>query len=75
VTIIEDCDYFIRLIPLPGSVGGMVTPNNDGTVMMYLNEAHSGELLIDDYMHEYEHIENDDLYGDKSIRLIEKRGA
>ena len=75
MTILENCDYFIRLIHLPGSVGGIVTPNNDGTYMMYLNEDHSGDLLIDDYMHEYEHIQNDDLYGEKDIRLIEKRGA
>lgn len=75
MTILENCDYFIRLIHLPGSVGGIVTPNNDGTYMMYLNEDHSGEELLDDYMHEYLHIENGDLDGDKNIRTIEKRSA
>lgn len=72
MTILENCDYFVRLVNLPGSVGGVLTPNNDGTYSMYLNASHSGDMLLEDYLHELEHIENDDLYGDKDIREIEK---
>lgn len=72
MTILENCDYFVRLVKLPGSVGGVLTPNSDGTYSMYLNSEHTGDMLLEDYLHELEHIENDDLYGDKDIREIEK---
>ena len=79
MTILENCDYYIRLIPLPGSVGGVLTPNDDGSYSMYLNDKHSGEMLLDDYMHEYEHILNCDFDAGKRIREIErerfKKGA
>lgn len=75
-TIIEGADYFIRLISLPGSVGGFLTPNDDGTFSMYLNKEHSGELLVEDYLHEFEHIVYDDLYDGKTIDEVEhRRGA
>lgn len=73
MTVIEGADYFIRLIELPGSVGGFITPNEDGTISMYLNTNHDKEAQLDTYTHEYEHIINDDLYGDKDIRDIENR--
>ena len=75
MTIIENADYFIRLIPLPGSVGGIITPNNDSTFMMYLNEKHMGEQRLDDYIHEFLHILNNDLYSEESVAEIEKRTA
>ena len=75
MTIIEDCDYFIRLVPLPGSVGGVLTANNDGTYTMLLNEQHSNEMLLDDYAHELAHIEADDLYSEEPIHKIERRAG
>ena len=75
MTIIEDADYFVRLIKLPGAVGGILTMNDDATFSMYLNEDHDPETRLDDYLHEFEHILNDDLYGDKDIREIERRSA
>lgn len=69
--VIEDADYFIRLLPLPGSVGGFLLPNDDSTYSMYLNENHDPETKIDDYIHELEHILDDDLYGDRDIRDVE----
>ena len=71
LTIIENADYFIRLIPLPSAVGGVLTPNDDGTFSMYLNQDHDSETMLDDYMHEFLHIVNDDFYGDKDIAEIE----
>ena len=75
MTIIEDCDYFIRLVPLPGSVGGVLTANNDGTYTMLLNQQHSNEMLLDDYAHELQHIASDDLYNGLPIHTIEKRAG
>ena len=75
MTILENCDYFVRMIPLPGSVGGVLTPNDDGTFSLYLNEKHSGEMLLDDYFHELAHIEADDFYNGLPIHTIEKRAG
>lgn len=75
MTILENCDYFVRMIPLPGSVGGILTPNDDGTFSMYLNDKHSGEELLDDYMHELEHIEADDFYNGLPIHVVEGRAG
>ena len=75
MTIIEGADYFVYLIPLPGSVGGILTPNNDNTYSMYLNEKHIGEQRLDDYIHEFRHILFDDLYSEESVAEIEKRTA
>ena len=71
--IIENADYTIRLIDLPGSVGAAITTNHDGTYNVYLNArfATDRDRQIDDYIHEWEHMENDDLFGDKDIRGIE----
>lgn len=69
--IIENADYFVRLVPLPSCVGGVVSPNEDGTFNMYLNANKSKEDLIDDYIHEYEHIDNDDFYNGKPIEEVE----
>lgn len=70
--MIENADYFVRLVPLPPQVGGLVSPNEDGTFNVYLSEYKSREELIDDYIHEYEHIDNDDFYNGKPIEKIEK---
>lgn len=69
---IENADFFLHFIKLPSTVGGILTPNDDGTFSMYINQDHDREKQIDDYIHEFEHIINDDLYGDKDIRVIEK---
>ena len=72
-TILENCDYFVHMIKLPGSVGGILTPNDDNTYWMYLNSQHSGEMLIDDYTHEFEHIIYDDFYSSEPVADIERR--
>ncbi len=73
--LIENADYFVRLVDMPGSVGGACNPNDDGTFNIYLNARHATDRdrLVEDYIHEFEHLENDDLYGDKEIALIEGR--
>ena len=70
--MIENADYYVRLVPLPPQVGGLVSPNEDGTFNVYLSEYKPREELIDDYIHEYEHIDNDDFYNGKPIEEIEK---
>ena len=73
--LIENADYFVRLVDLPGSVGGACNPNDDGTFNIYLNSRFTTdrERVIDDFLHEWEHLENDDLYGDKEVAALEDR--
>lgn len=72
MTYLEGADYFIYVADIPAAAGAQVVSNGDGTFSMYL-PANKGRLeLVDDYIHEYEHIEDDDFYNDKSIEEIEK---
>lgn len=68
-------DYFVRYIPFPpnnGTHGGFVTPNDDGTFSIYLDERLMGNpSLQKTYRHEVRHIENEDFYNDLPIREIE----
>lgn len=62
---IEGADFFVRLVDLPPTVGGFVCPNDDGTFNVYLNSRKDQEHNIDSYLHEVDHIENDDFYNDE----------
>ena len=72
MTYIDGADYFVRIVDLPCPVGGMVTPNDDGTFSVYINAKNSREKQIKSYAHEVDHIENDDFYTGKDIKEIEK---
>ena len=68
----ENDHYFVRVIPFPvDSVGGMVTPNDDGTYMVYLNANLSIERQRKALRHELSHISNGDFYNDLPIEEIE----
>jgi len=69
--IIEDADYFVRVVDLPPRCGGLVSPNPDGTYNVYLNARHDRISQIDDYIHEFEHMDNDDFHNGKPIDEIE----
>ncbi len=61
---------FIRLIPLPFKVHGLVTPNDDGTYNVYLNERLPAELQRRYLSHELSHIAKDHLYDD--VRTVDE---
>ena len=71
--LIEGADYFVRFVDFPNNAncGGMVLLNEDGTFSVYLDPRRSTERIKKTMRHEYAHMENDDLYGDKDIRTIE----
>lgn len=71
MTYIENADYFIRVVDMPPRLDSLVSPNPDGTFNMYLDSKRSRLQQIDDYIHEFEHIDNDDFYNDKQIYEIE----
>ena len=71
--MIENADYFVRLVPFPSAANcnGMVLLNDDGTYSVYLNSKASHSAIKKAMRHEYSHMANDDLYNDKDIGSIE----
>lgn len=76
MTYIPGADYFVFWVPFPednGTDGGAVTPNDDGTFSILMDE----KLLFQmkkakkTYRHEVDHIEDDDFYNGKPIHDIE----
>ena len=62
---------FIRTIPLPYKVHGLVTPNDDGTYNIYLNEHLSEETCRRYLTHELAHISGDHLYDARPVEELE----
>lgn len=69
--LIENQDYFVRVIPLPCNLCGMVTPNDDGSFSVYINADIDDQRKKEALDHELEHIENDDFYNGRPITEIE----
>lgn len=63
---------FIRTIPLPYTVHGLVTPNDDGTYNIYLNENLPEETRRRYLSHELAHIAGDHLYDERPVEELEK---
>lgn len=71
MTYIPERDFIVRVIDLPPSVDGLVTPNDDGTFSIYLNANNPEDKQIKSYEHEVRHIINDDFYSVRSIEEVE----
>lgn len=71
--MIENADYFVRLIDFPADCGcnGALMLNDDGTYSVYINARASEAQKRKAMWHEYNHMANDDMYGDKSVEDIE----
>jgi hypothetical protein len=65
-------EYFVRLVPLPRTVDGVVVPNDDGTFDIYLNARQTRELQQKWLQHEINHIREDHFYRALSIVSIEQ---
>ena len=72
MTYLEGADVFVRVVSLPYGIDSQVVPNDDGTFSLYLNSRADSLSQMDNYLHEFQHIENDDFYNDKGITEIEK---
>lgn len=53
---IDGADYFVRVVPLPVGIKGMVSPNNDGTYSIYISSQIPSEQQLESYFHEVDHI-------------------
>lgn len=63
----------VRVAALPSTVRGVTVPDEDGNYNVYLNQRLSYETQRRAYLHEIEHITEDDFNSDESVHIIEKR--
>ena len=72
--LIEGVDFFVRVLDFPVGVtsNGAVMLNDDDTYSVYLNARATYEAQRKAMRHEYNHMANGDLYGDKDIRDCEE---
>ena len=74
---IPGADYFVYWVKFPennGTNGGAVTPNDDGTFSIFMDEKLLGRegQARKTYKHEVDHIENDDFYNGRPLHEIEQ---
>lgn len=71
--MIEGADFFVRVVDFPFDVGsnGMLLLNEDGTYSVYINARASMEQRRKAMCHEYDHMRNDDMHGEKDISSCE----
>lgn len=67
----NDGDFVVRMVPLPGTIGGAVRLSEDGFANIYINDNMSQEARKKAFDHERRHIENNDFFSDRSIVEIE----
>lgn len=62
--LIENCDYFVRVIDFPVGArsDGMLVLNSDGTYSVYINARASKEAQKKAMRHELQHMTNNDMY-------------
>ena len=67
--IIEGIDYFVRMVDFPVDAGcnGMIILNDDDTYSIYLNARTSADAQKRAFKHEYDHMINGDLHGDRNV--------
>lgn len=70
--LIEGADYFVRLVPFPpGSIDGMVTPNDDGTYSIYIDSNVNTQRQKKALDHELNHIMMGHFSEDIPVDVIE----
>lgn len=69
---LDGADYFVRIVKFPVPIGGLVSPNEDGTFNIYINDDFPPDRRLKSYIHEVSHIENNDFYNEKPIEEVEK---
>lgn len=71
MTYLLDADFFIYYEKFPSKIWGAVSPNCDGTFSIFLNSRATDAQQFIGYIHEVEHIRNDDFYNDNPIEIVE----
>ena len=65
-------DVNTLLVDLPGTIKAFVAKDTDDFYTIYLNSRLSHEQNVVSFIHEMEHIENDDFYSDLTSDQIER---
>lgn len=74
--MIENVDYFVKLVDFPVcTCGGIIMLNDDGTYTILINSRLSHAQNLDSLRHELNHIKNGDFYRDDPIGQIEKEAG
>lgn len=69
--MLTDGDYCVRMIDLPGSIGGATRLSDVDYANVYINDQMSLEGRRRAFLHEIRHIERDDFYNGRPIQEIE----
>lgn len=64
-------DVFVRLIPMPWQLKGMVKEDANGDYNIYIREQDPFEVQRETLLHELEHIRRGHLDGLKEVELCE----
>lgn len=64
-------NYRVYLVKLPATVHGAIRIDNEGFASIYINEQLSPQAKKAAFLHEIRHLQNDDMYNDKSIYEVE----
>lgn len=66
-------EIIVRLLSLPPSTRGVTVPDQDGNYNIYINQNLTYEMQLTTYLHELEHIKNNDFQSDKPVAQIESK--
>lgn len=66
-----DCPVY--MVHFPGSIRAAVRLDEEGYPSIYINDQLSPQAKKQAYLHELQHLENDDFYNDLPIEEIECR--
>lgn len=74
--MIENVDYFVKLVDFPVcTCGGIIMLNDDGTYTILINSRLSHAQNLDSLRHELNHIKNGDFFRDDPIAQIEREAG
>jgi hypothetical protein len=68
----NDGDYTVRMVKLPGDIHGAVRLSDDGFANIYINDQLAPMAKRKAFDHEKKHIDRDDFYNDLSIKEVEE---
>lgn len=74
--LIEGQDYVVRYLDFKSNAAdGAIISCAEGIACIYINARASIRAQQDAFQHELEHLENDDLYSEEPVEVIEGRMA
>lgn len=69
--LVDGSDFVIRVVPLPATVNGFVTYDEEARANIYINENIDEEKQKHTALHELRHVWLNDAFRDGNIRSVE----